>query len=126
VEPSGRVKPMLISSTARCRRSPPPGIASTCPTRGGPGGIGPDPPPRRRGRLRVDGRLGEGCGAAPRRRGRPARLPDAGGGRTAGTRPWGGPPPVQQPPPPAGPAAGGTRSGCGVGDGDVAHAVILG
>jgi hypothetical protein len=41
VEPSGRVKPMLISSTsASCRRSPS-GIASTFPTLGLPGGIGP-------------------------------------------------------------------------------------
>jgi hypothetical protein len=87
---------------------------------------GARPNPRRRGRLRVRGRLGEGRRAGPCRRARPARLPDAGGGRAAGTRPWGGPLPVQQPPPPAGPAAGGTRSGCGVGDGHLAHSVILG
>jgi len=80
---------------------------------------------RRRGRLRGRGRLGEGCGAGPGRRGRPPRLPDA-GRRATGTRPRGGPPPVQQPPPPAGPAAGGTRSRCRMEDGDVAHAVILG
>jgi hypothetical protein len=82
--------------------------------------------PRRRGRLRVGGRLGEGCGAGPRCRRRPARLPDPCGGRAAaGARPWGGPPaPVQQPLPPAAPAADGTGSGCGIGD--VAHAVILG
>jgi hypothetical protein len=39
-EPSGRVKPMLISPSARCRRSPS-GIASTFPTSGLPGGLGP-------------------------------------------------------------------------------------
>jgi hypothetical protein len=82
--------------------------------------------PNRRGRLRVGGRLGEGCGAGPRCRRRPARLPDARGGRAAaGARPWGGPSaPVQQPLPPAAPAADGIGSGCGIGD--VGHAVILG